>query len=153
MKLTRTISITLTSFGAAMALAACSDAPDPAALEAGDAAFTGIESNGGLAPVAARAVRIGIQGDDKPACAAPVTMAQPVEVRWSNSASGPVKVRQTGDISACDADGDWVGIVFPAAGQDIEDCGISRSVKTPREYQGPCRWGWIEKGSLAQPAG
>jgi hypothetical protein len=138
---------------AAFSLAACSGGADPADLVASDVAFKGVEADGGLQPVAAKAVRIGIQGKDQPACTAPVTLATAVDVRWSDSATGPAKLRYSGELAACDASGDWVGIVFPAAGEDISDCQIGRTVNSPREYQGPCRWGWIESSSLKTPAG
>ena len=27
-------------------------------------------------------------------------------------------------------------------------CGVGRSVQSAREYQGPCRWGWIKGGTV-----
>ena len=121
-------------------------------LEASDVALKGVESEEGMVPIAARAVRIGLEGRNQPACAPLTTMNGAPEVRWSNSAEGPVKTRVSGDVAACETDGDWTGIVFPAAGQDMDECAVGRTVNSPREYQGPCRWGWVESAKLATPA-
>ena len=42
----------------------------------------------------------------------------------------------------------WFGIVFAAPGTDEDMCGVGRSVSSAREYQGPCRWGWIRGGTV-----
>lgn len=153
MTFTRLTRFTLAPLAVALTLSACSKGADPAALVAGDVALTGVASDDGLVPVAARAVRIGVEGRRKPACRTPVTVGGSIDVRWSNSAEGPVKTPASGELAVCEVDGDWSGIVFPAAGQDINDCSVSRTVNSPREYQGPCRWGWIESGKLNAPAG
>ncbi|WP_260581539.1 hypothetical protein [Sphingopyxis sp. PET50] len=53
-------------------------------------------------------------------------------------------------VSLCEASDDdaWFGVIFPAPGGDASLCGIGRPVRTAREYQGPCRWGWIKGGTV-----
>lgn len=138
---------------AAFGLAACSKGADPAALQSSDTALTGLSAEGGLAPVASRTVRVGLNGKDKAACGAAVTIANPVDVRWNNSADTPPKAQVSGPVAPCEIDGGWTGIVFPAVGQSLDECGVDGAVRDEREYQGPCRWGWVESGKLAQPAG
>lgn len=145
--------LTALALTCALTLSACSDGAAPADLEASDAALTGVAAEGGLAPVAARAVRVGLNGKDKAACGTPVNVTGTVDVRWSNSAEGPTKARISGTVAPCEIDGDWTGIVFPAAGQDADACAVDVSVGSVREYQGPCRWGWVESAKLTATAG
>ena len=49
----------------------------------------------------------------------------------------------------CEADGTWTGIVFPAFGQALDECYTATPVSSAREYQGPCRWGWVETKDLS----
>ncbi len=41
------------------------------------------------------------------------------------------------------AGGKWFSIVYPRAGQDASDCGVSSSLPRPVAYRGPCAWGWV----------
>ena len=136
----------------AFSLAACSKGADPAALEASDAALKGVSTEGALAPVSARTVRVGLNGKDKAACGAVATIASPTDVRWSNSAEGPAKAQVSGEVAPCEIDGGWTGIVFPAVGQSLDECGVDGAVRDEREYQGPCRWGWVESSKLSPSA-
>ncbi len=132
----------------ALPLAACGK-PDEAALAKGDAAFKGQMVDGQLQAVASRPVMVGGDGDNADACA---SLAMPASgkltVRWSASADGPPKAEVEGTVARCETDGAWTGIVFPAFGQEIDECYVSNSVSSPREYQGPCRWGWVETSAL-----
>lgn len=145
----RTRRLTALSLAAALTLSACSEGASPADLEASDTALKGVATDGALAPVATRTVRVGLNGKDKAACGTPVALAAPVDVRWTNSAAGPAKARISGDVAACEIDGDWSGVVFPAVGQEMDDCAVAVAVRDEREYQGPCRWGWVESAKLA----
>lgn len=137
----------------AITLTACSK-PDPS-LTQGDEAFKGQMAGGVLTPVATQMVMVGKGGPTAQACTGTVTpRAGALAVRWSPTASGPAKATLASDASAkaCDVAGGWSGIVFPANEQDIDDCQLDRRLRTPREYQGPCRWGWVETSAI-KPAG
>ena len=43
---------------------------------------------------------------------------------------------------------EWTGVVFPAPGQEPDDCLVTRHLRTARDYQGPCRWGWVRNGDV-----
>ena len=47
-------------------------------------------------------------------------------------------------LHLCDstADGDWIGVVYAPAGEDV-DCGVSSPVSGRHPYAGPCRSGWV----------
>ncbi len=143
----------LSCAAAALLLAGC-DKPDTQALASADAGFAGQSVNGTLDAVASRPVRIGTSGAKAPACAA---MARGrngnVAVRWSASAQAPVKARIGGDVWLCETDGGWSGVVFPASGQDASDCNVDRALRSPTEYQGPCRSGWVESRAVEPVAG
>ncbi len=137
----------------ALMLTACSK-PDEAALAEGDAAFKGQMVDGELRAVAARAVMIGEGGPRTPACTGRATIAQgtPRTVHWSSTV-GPAKAEVIGEVWRCETDGAWTGIVFPAFGQDSDECRAEERLASPREYQGPCRWGWVATSDLPGVAG
>ncbi|MEQ1509790.1 MAG: hypothetical protein ABL909_05235 [Sphingopyxis sp.] len=136
-----------------LALSACS-APDQAALAKGDDAFKGQMVDGQLRAVAARSVMVGAGGAEADACGA---LARPkgesANIRWSNDPASPIKAEGRGDVWACEVDGAWTGVIFPAHGQSTSDCNVASPVRTAREYQGPCRWGWTLSADLAVTAG
>ena len=138
---------------AAMTLSACGTA-DTNDIAQGDPAFKARSVDGVLQPVAARAVMVGSEGRDADACGALGSpLSDTVAVHWSNAADSPVKTDAPGEIWVCQTDGAWAGIVFPADGQSTSDCDVGSPVTSPREYQGPCRWGWVESAKIAVTAG
>jgi hypothetical protein len=128
----------------ALSVAACSEALPPgdnAALDDGGAA------------IAARAVNVGTEGPSLPACPSVSRVIEAgTEVYWAPEETRVVKARLAGDarIALCEASADdrWFGVVFPARGGDMDLCGVGRPVRAAREYQGPCRWGWIRGGTV-----
>lgn len=56
-------------------------------------------------------------------------------------------------VNMCDSAGDWVGIVYPNAGQDPLSCGVARSFDKPKTYTGPCHYGWVHKDFVQQISG
>lgn len=40
-------------------------------------------------------------------------------------------------------DGRWLSVVYPRAGQDYPDCGVSSPIKRSTPYTGPCASGWV----------
>lgn len=104
-------------------------------------------------PLATRAVMIGTEGPSLPACASTSRVkVGGTDVYWAPGETRAVKAKLAGGtpVSLCEAaDNDaWFGIVFAAPGTDKDMCGIGRSVASAREYQGPCRWGWIRGGTV-----
>ncbi len=132
----------------ALTLAACGK-PDESALAKGDAAFAGQTVDGQLQAVDSRAVMLGTSAPNSLGCTSTATpTAATLTVHWSASAEGPPKAEVEGEVAVCEADGAWTGIVFPAFGQDLDQCYVSVRLRNPREYQGPCRWGWAETAAL-----
>ena len=127
----------------ALSLAACSQPAPPtdnAPVVAGE-------------PLASRPVMTGTEGPQLPACASSSRVKpEGTDVYWAPGETRAVKARLAGGsaVSLCEATDDdaWFGVVFPGPGVDASLCGIGRPVRTEREYQGPCRWGWIKGGTV-----
>ena len=105
------------------------------------------------APLAARAVMIGTEGPSLPACSSISRVKDGgTDVYWAPGETRAIKAKLAGGakVSLCEATDDdaWFGIVFPAPGTDKDMCGVGRTVANAREYQGPCRWGWIKGGTV-----
>ncbi len=65
-----------------------------------------------------------------------------------------VMIREVGgEVWACEVDDAWTGVIFPAFGQGADNCRAAERLASPREYQGPCRWGWVETAVIAAAAG
>jgi hypothetical protein len=47
----------------------------------------------------------------------------------------------------------WLGVVYEEAGSLAESCGVSRPVAARRNYDGPCRSGWVSAAFVKQIAG
>ena len=124
-------------------LAACSQPAPPA----DNAPTVGGE------PLATRAVMIGTEGPSLPACSS-ISRVKPggTDVYWAPGETRAVKAKLAGgaNVSLCEAaDNDaWFGVIFAAPGTDPDMCGVGKSVQSAREYQGPCRWGWIKGGTV-----
>lgn len=104
-------------------------------------------------PLATRAVMIGTEGPSLPACSSISRVkGGGTDVYWAPGETRAVKAKLAGGarVSLCEAaDNDaWFGIVFAAPGTDPDMCGVGKSVQNVREYQGPCRWGWIKGGTV-----
>ncbi len=126
-----------------LSLAACSDAAPPADNAP---SVTG-------EPLATRAVMIGTEGPSLPACSSISRVRDGgTDVYWAPDETRAVKAKLAGgaNVSLCEAtEGDaWFGVVFAAPGTDADMCGVGKSVPNAREYQGPCRWGWIKGGTV-----
>ncbi|MCU0728528.1 MAG: hypothetical protein MUF41_00235 [Sphingopyxis sp.] len=139
--------------GCALSLSAC-DAPDRAALAKGDAVFKGQVVDGALTAVASRPVMVGNEGPRSPACPARATLrGDSVAIRWAPDAASPTKADHDDDVWLCETRDGWAGVVFPASGQSMDACRVTISVRPAQEYQGPCRWGWVEADKISRTAG
>ena len=47
----------------------------------------------------------------------------------------------------------WFGIVFDEGGALAERCGVSEPVVRRRDYEGPCRSGWVQSAFVKVIAG
>lgn len=104
-------------------------------------------------PLATRPVMIGTEGASLPACASTSQVkAGGTDVYWAPNETRAAKAKLAGamKVSVCEATDDdaWFGVVFAAPGLDPDLCGVGRPVANAREYQGPCRWGWIKGGTV-----
>lgn len=127
----------------ALPLAACSQ-PAPPADNAPPVAGD---------PLATRAVMVGTEGASLPACSSISRIKDGgADVFWAPGETRAIKARLAGGtkVSVCEATDDdaWFGIVFAPAGMDPDLCGVGKAVPNAREYQGPCRWGWIKGGTV-----
>jgi hypothetical protein len=128
----------------ALLLSACSRA----ALPPENAAFDDMGP-----ALAARAVNIGAEGATLPACpSVSKVIAAGTDVYWAPGETRATKAKLAGGerVALCEAtpDDKWFGVIFAAPGTDMDNCGVGRPVAAPREYQGPCRWGWIKGGTV-----
>lgn len=103
--------------------------------------------------LATRPVLVGTEGPSLPACSSVSKVKEGgTDVYWAPNETRAVKAKLAAGapISVCEAaeDDQWFGVVFPAPRTEPEMCGVSRSVASQQEYQGPCRWGWIKAGSV-----
>lgn len=48
-------------------------------------------------------------------------------------------------VQICDesADSQWIGIVYAPAAKPDMDCGVGTPISPRRDYDGPCRSGWV----------
>ncbi|PZQ23371.1 MAG: hypothetical protein DI569_04555 [Sphingopyxis macrogoltabida] len=104
-------------------------------------------------PLATRAVMIGTEGPSLPACSSVSRVVDGgTDVYWAPGETRASKAKIAGGtrVSVCEATDDdaWFGVVFAAPGTDADMCGVGKSVPNAREYQGPCRWGWIKGGTV-----
>lgn len=143
MKLTPSSCFTLSAVAASLWLAGCSN-PAPPADNAPDVAGP---------PLAMRPVMIGTEGPSLPACSSLSKVKDGgTDVYWAPNETRAVKAKLPAGmaVSVCEASDDdqWFGIVFAAPRTDGDMCGVTRSVQSSQEYQGPCRSGWIRGGSV-----
>lgn len=112
-----------------------------------------LASLGDGSPLATQPVRIGSEGPTIPACPSISRVKDGgTDVFWAPGETRAVKAKLAGSarVALCEATSDdaWFGVVFVAADGDLDNCGITRAVADAREYQGPCRWGWIRGGTV-----
>ena len=60
------------------------------------------------------------------------------------------RLRNGRSVWFCDGSGDWIGIVYGAAGQE---CNVGSPVARKMPYPGPCRSGWVHKTFVELMAG
>lgn len=105
------------------------------------------------AALTVRPVQVGTEGPSLPACSSVSKVKEGgTDVYWAPNETRAVKAKLAAGspISVCEAaeNDEWFGVVFAAPRTEPEMCGVTRSVASQQEYQGPCRWGWIKAGSV-----
>jgi hypothetical protein len=141
-----------------LGLASCGDPVSVANRTAGDDVDTAADT----VTAAARPVRIGELGPNFAACGAAGTTrnlksGEALAVRWAPfdnaRESGRVPARARFFICARSLDQKWFGIVFDEGGSLAERCGVTEPVTGRRDYDGPCRSGWVQSAFVKVIAG
>lgn len=109
-----------------------------------------------------RPVRIGFDGPRFDACAsfATVTNIGPGEddrLTVRNAPAGSAEevdaLPKGAGVAMCQRVGGWIGIVYAPDGGETGACGTGSPVATVRDYDGPCRSGWVRDDYLKLIAG
>ncbi|HEX8526392.1 hypothetical protein [Allosphingosinicella sp.] len=146
-------------------LAACEGRSDPPPSEgATTPAYERVKNSASSLGEAETPVRIGELGPNFPACYAMarfrdrvVADARPVPVR----AAPFEQARETGRVGAdgqffiCTRSHDqrWFAIVWDEAAGASPACGVSLPVAARRDYDGPCRSGWVQSSLVRLESG
>ena len=110
----------------------------------------------------ARPVRIGELGANFAACGAAGTTrnlkageALPVRIAPFDNAAEAGSVPSGARFFICtrSLDQKWFGIVADGSGTLAESCGVSEPVTRRRDYEGPCRSGWVQSAFVKVIAG
>jgi hypothetical protein len=108
------------------------------------------------------AVRIGEMGPSFDACVhagttrhVPAGQSLPVRAAPFESAEETGAVASGARFHVCSRSQDqkWLGIVFDEAGTLAPACGVSSPVTSRRNYEGPCRSGWVASAFVRLIAG
>jgi hypothetical protein len=141
-----------------LGMASCGD---PVAVENRTAGDDGDNAADTVTAVA-RPVRIGELGPNFAACGAAGTTrslksGEALPVRWAPfdnaRESGRVPARSSFFICARSLDQKWFGIVYDEDGSLAERCGVTEPVTGRRDYDGPCRSGWVQSAFVKVIAG
>jgi hypothetical protein len=109
-----------------------------------------------------RPVRIGELGPNFQACSAAGTPrglkaseALPVRSAPFEDAAGTGSVPTRAHFFICtrSLDQKWFGIVFDEGGTLAERCGVAEPLARRRDYDGPCRSGWVQSAFVKVIAG
>ncbi|HEX8126577.1 MAG TPA: hypothetical protein VF548_13445 [Allosphingosinicella sp.] len=142
-----------------LVLSACGD---PATVADRGPRDNGSVPEASAAPPQLRAVRIGELGANFRACSAAGTTrnlkageALPVRSSPFDNAADAGSVASGGRFFICSRslDQKWFGIVFDEGGALAERCGVSEPVTRRRDYDGPCRSGWVQSAFVKVIAG
>ena len=115
-----------------------------------------------LPSVSERPVRIGFDGPRFDACYGygRVVRLNPrgdnyLSVRAAPSASADEvdRIGMGRGVSMCQQTGNWIGIVYPPDVEQPVDCGVGSPVPNVREYEGPCKSGWVNENFIQLIAG
>lgn len=140
-------------------LAACGE---PATVANRAAQDNAAEPEAAVVTPGSRPVRIGELGANFRACSAAGTTRNLKAGEALPVRSAPFdNAGDTGDVAGgarffiCTRSHDqkWFGIVFDEGGTLAERCGVSEPVTRRRDYDGPCRSGWVQSAFVKVIAG
>jgi hypothetical protein len=140
-----------------LALASCGD---PA--QVGNRTAVDEDNVADTVTAAARPVRIGELGSNFQACSAAGTTRalkadEPLPVRSAPfqeaEKSGSVAAGGRFFICTRSLDQKWFGIVYDEGGTLADRCGVGEPVTERRDYDGPCRSGWVQSAFVKVVAG
>ena len=123
-----------------------------------------VKVDGEASPVVPGAVpvRIGELGASFAACGTAATTRHlgageqlPVRAAPYDAAAETGKVAAGAQFFICTRSHDqrWMGVVFDKSGTLSAACGVSSPVTSRRDYQGPCRSGWVSSAFVKLIAG
>src|SRR5690606_6889216 len=80
-----------------------------------------------------------------------------IEVRASPfeqaHATGNLNPGTTFFICTRSLDQRWMGVVYSDTGRAERSCGVSAPVASRRDYEGPCKWGWVPSAQVRMTSG
>jgi hypothetical protein len=122
------------------------------------AANAGAAAPAGAAAIAARPVRFGIDGEhDLDACHTNGRLSgqDVIAIREAPDANArQVDQGEPGlEVELCEEQAGWRGIVWRAKGDPERDCGTGANLARPKDYDGPCRSGWVPEQNFEVTAG
>jgi len=101
-----------------------------------------------------RLIMVGQDGANLDACGA-VGQVRGLDERGDNFLSVRIapgtdskerdRVQNGNRLFLCDQSGDWYGVVYQKAGDDLMECGTGTPSAFTGAYRGPCRYGWVHK--------
>ena len=110
-----------------------------------------------------RPVQIGFDGPRFDACSGYGVVARlnPSGDNFLSVRSAPTQRAEEVDrldpgvgVSMCQQVGDWLGVVYDGeGGEEPVDCGTGSPVASVRDYEGPCRSGWVHEDYIKLVAG
>ncbi len=109
--------------------------------------------------IAARAVRIGIDGEHgMDACHTNGRLRGTGEIAIREAPDAGARANDQGEngliVDICETSvPGWVGVVWKGEGDPEHDCGTGANLPGPKNYDGPCRSGWVPEANVEVTAG
>jgi hypothetical protein len=127
-------------------------------------AYERVERDGSTLSEAQVPVRIGELGANFPACYAMARFRDRVVEQGETVPVRAAPFEQARETSRIGADGQffictrshdqrWFAIVYDEAQGASRSCGVSQPVSARREYEGPCRSGWVPSAVVRMESG
>ena len=163
-------TLAASALGLSLLLAGCeAPAPEEAEIDTGEFGEVEEVEVATAAPpeeptfgIDARPVRVGFDGPDFDACGSygVITGLNPdgdnfLSVRAAPTSDAEELDRLTSGtgVSMCEQADGWIGIVYEASGAEGTGCGTGSPVPDVRDYDGPCRSGWVSQRFVELIAG
>lgn len=125
-----------------------------------NAAASNAASANAAAPASAgaRPVRVGINSEHgMDACHTQGRLKGQGEIAIRAAPDASARQTDSGEngliVDICEEASGWVGIVWLGEGDPEHDCGTGTNLPAPKNYDGPCRSGWVPQASVEVTAG